>query len=89
MKTLEVPHDPIGTPFHQHWSTVDNLASPLYYPAMLAKYPGPVIAAVRAIAQAEPGCVAFHGLSRPDRARPLASPKMPVYLPRPLGVGDS
>ncbi len=72
MKTLEVPQDPIGTPFHQHWSKVDNLASPLYYPAMLAEYPGPVIAAVRAIAQAEPGCVAFHCAGGKDRTGLIA-----------------
>ena len=72
MKTLEVPQDPVGTPFHQHWSKVDNLASPLYYPAMLAEYPGPVIAAVRAIAQAEPGCVAFHCAGGKDRTGLIA-----------------
>lgn len=72
IRTLEVPQDPIGTPFHQHWSTIDNLASPLYYPAMLTTHPGPVVAVVRAIAHAEPGCVAFHCAGGKDRTGLIA-----------------
>lgn len=34
--TVRVPLDPVGTPFYEHWEKVDNLASPLYYPVMLA-----------------------------------------------------
>lgn len=60
IKTVAVPQDPIGTPFHQRWSAIDNLASPLYYPAMLNIHPEPIVVAVRAIAHAEPGCVVFH-----------------------------
>jgi len=72
IKTLEVPQDPIGTPFHRRWSTIDNLASPLYYPAMLTTHPGPVVAAVRATAHAEPGSVAFHCAGGKDRTGLIA-----------------
>jgi hypothetical protein len=57
---VHVPLDPAGTPFYERWKKIDNLASPLYFPAMLAEQPEPVITAVRAIATAAPGCVAFH-----------------------------
>src|SRR5262245_65249640 len=46
--TVQVPLDPIGTPFYEHWEKIDNLASPLYYPAMLAEHPEPAFTAVRA-----------------------------------------
>ena len=52
--TVQVPLDPVGTPFYEHWKKIDNLASPLYFPAMLAEHPEPVITAVRAIANAVP-----------------------------------
>jgi protein-tyrosine phosphatase len=70
--TVQVPLDPVGTPFYEHWQKIDNLASPLYFPAMLAEHPQPVIAAVRAIATAAPGCVAFHCASGKDRTGLLA-----------------
>ncbi|TDP93690.1 tyrosine-protein phosphatase [Labedaea rhizosphaerae] len=65
--TVQVPQDPVGTPFYEHWQKIDNLASPLYYPAMLAEHPRPVVAAARAIANAAPGCVAFHCAGGKDR----------------------
>jgi protein-tyrosine phosphatase len=65
--TVRAPLDPVGTPFHEHWSAIDNLASPLYFPAMLAEHPQPVLAAVREIANAAPGCVAIHCASGKDR----------------------
>ena len=70
--TVPVPQDPVGTPFYEHWKKIDNLASPLYFPAMLAEHPQPVIAAVRAIATAAPGCVAFHCAGGKDRTGLLA-----------------
>jgi hypothetical protein len=70
--TVRVPLDPVGTPFYQHWQKIDNLASPLYYPAMLAEHPGPVVAAVRAVANAAPGCVVFHCAGGKDRTGLLA-----------------
>ncbi len=70
--TVPVPQDPVGTPFYEHWSKIDSLASPLYFPAMLAEYPLRVIAAVRAIATAAPGCVLFHCAGGKDRTGLLA-----------------
>jgi protein-tyrosine phosphatase len=70
--TVQVPQDPVGTPFYEHWKKIDNLASPLYFPAMLAEHPEPVVAAVRAIANAEPGCVVFHCAGGKDRTGLLA-----------------
>jgi hypothetical protein len=70
--TVRVPLDPVGTPFYEHWEKIDNLASPLYYPAMLAEHPEPVITAVRAIAGAAPGCVMFHCAGGKDRTGLLA-----------------
>lgn len=70
--TVRVPLDPVGTPFYEHWKKIDNLASPLYFPAMLAEHPERVTAAVRAIANAEPGCVAFHCAGGKDRTGLLA-----------------
>ncbi|MCT2585254.1 tyrosine-protein phosphatase [Actinophytocola sp. S1-96] len=70
--TVRVPLDPVGTPFHEHWTTIDNLASPLYFPAMLAEHPEPVVTAVRAIANAAPGCVVFHCAGGKDRTGLLA-----------------
>jgi protein tyrosine/serine phosphatase len=70
--TVQVPLDPVGTPFYEHWKKIDNLASPLYFPAMLAEHPQPVITAVRAIASAAPGCVAFHCAGGKDRTGLLA-----------------
>ncbi|WP_051570735.1 tyrosine-protein phosphatase [Cryptosporangium arvum] len=65
--TVRVPLEPIGTPFYERWVPIDNLASPLYYPAMLAEHPEPVIAAVRAIATAAPGGVVIHCAGGKDR----------------------
>jgi protein-tyrosine phosphatase len=70
--TVHVPLDPVGTPFYEHWKKIDNLASPLYYPAQLAEHPERVIAAVRAIASAAPGCVVFHCAAGKDRTGLLA-----------------
>ena len=70
--TVRVPLDPVGTPFYEHWVKIDNLASPLYFPAMLADHPEPVITAVRAIADAAPGCVVFHCAGGKDRTGLLA-----------------
>jgi protein-tyrosine phosphatase len=70
--TVRVPLDPVGTPFYEHWQKIDNLASPLYFPAMLAELPEPVITAVRTIATAAPGCVVFHCASGKDRTGLLA-----------------
>ena len=70
--TVRVPMDPVGTPFYEHWQKIDNLASPLYFPAMLAQHPEGVIAGVRAIATAAPGCVVFHCASGKDRTGLLA-----------------
>jgi hypothetical protein len=67
ISTVHVPLDPVGTPFYEHWQKIDNLASPLYFPAMLAEHPERVIAAMRAIASAAPGCVVFHCASGKDR----------------------
>jgi protein-tyrosine phosphatase len=69
---VQVPLDPVGTPFYEHWEKIDNLASPLYFPAMLAEHPERVIAAVRAIARAAPGCVVFHCAGGKDRTGLLA-----------------
>jgi protein-tyrosine phosphatase len=70
--TVQVPLDPVGTPFYEHWTKIDNLASPLYFPAMLAEHPERVVAAVRAIANAVPGCVVFHCAAGKDRTGLLA-----------------
>ena len=70
--TVHVPQDPVGTPFYEHWAEIDSLSSPLYFPAMLAEYPERVVAAVRAIANAAPGCVVFHCAGGKDRTGLLA-----------------
>ncbi len=70
--TVRVPLEPVGTPFYEHWEKIDNLASPLYYPAMLAEQSERVIAAVRAISAAAPGCVLFHCSGGKDRTGLLA-----------------
>jgi protein-tyrosine phosphatase len=70
--TVRIPLDPVGTPFYDHWQKIDNLASPLYYPAMLAEHPERMVAAVRAIATAAPGCVVFHCAAGKDRTGLLA-----------------
>jgi protein-tyrosine phosphatase len=72
ISTVQVPLDPVGTPFYEHWKTIDNLSSPLCFPAMLAEHPEPVITAVRAIATAAPGCVVFHCAGGKDRTGLLA-----------------
>ena len=70
--TVRVPLDPVATPFYERWTKIDSFASPLYFPAMLAEHPEPVIAAVRAIASAAPGCVVFHCAGGKDRTGLLA-----------------
>lgn len=70
--TVRVPLEPVGTPFYERWQKIDNLASPLYFPAMLVEHPQPVVAAVRAIANAAPGCVVFHCAGGKDRTGLLA-----------------
>jgi hypothetical protein len=70
--TAQVPLDPVGTPFYERWQKIDNLGSPLYYPAMLTEHPEPVVTAVRAIANAAPGCVVFHCAGGRDRTGLLA-----------------
>ncbi|WP_018254357.1 tyrosine-protein phosphatase [Salinispora mooreana] len=70
--TVQVPLEPVGTPFYAHWEKIDNLASPLYYPAMLAEQSERVIAAVRAISTAASGCVLFHCSGGKDRTGLLA-----------------
>jgi protein-tyrosine phosphatase len=70
--TVQVPLEPVGTPFYERWEKIDDLASPLYYPAMLAEHPELVISAVRAVAQAAPGCVVFHCFGGKDRTGLLA-----------------
>lgn len=70
--TVRVPLDPVGTPFHEHWMRIDKLSTPLYYRALLAEHPELVIAAVRAIATAVPGCVVFHCAGGKDRTGLLA-----------------
>ena len=70
--TVHVPQDPVGTPFYEYWKKIDCLASPLYFPAMLAEHPEPVVSAVRAIASAAPGCVVFHCAGGKDRTGLLA-----------------
>ncbi|WP_194924961.1 tyrosine-protein phosphatase [Catenulispora pinisilvae] len=71
--TVRVPLDPEpGTAFHDRWAPIDNLATPLYLPALLAEYPDRVIAAVQAIATAAPGCVVFHCAGGKDRSGLIA-----------------
>lgn len=70
--TVYAPQDPVGTPFYEQWKKIDSLASPLYYPAMLVEHPEPVVTAVRAIANAAPGCVVFHCAGGKDRTGLLA-----------------
>lgn len=72
MTTVRVPLEPVGTPFYDHWEKIDNLASPLYYPAMLAEQSERVTAAVRAVSTAAPGCVLFHCSGGKDRTGLLA-----------------
>ncbi|ACU70608.1 protein tyrosine/serine phosphatase [Catenulispora acidiphila DSM 44928] len=70
---VRVPLDPEpGTAFHDHWTPIDNMATPLYLPALLAEYPDRVVAAVRAIATAAPGCVVFHCSGGKDRSGLIA-----------------
>ncbi|MET7281102.1 tyrosine-protein phosphatase [Kribbella sp. NPDC005582] len=65
---VRVPQDPArDTAFYKHWSRLDNLASPLYFPALLAEYPQVIVAAARAIANAAPGGVVIHCASGKDR----------------------
>ncbi|NUR31519.1 MAG: tyrosine-protein phosphatase [Catenulispora sp.] len=72
MTAVRTPLDPVGTPFYDHWLPIDNLATPLYFPALLAEHPERVVAAVKAIADATPGGVMFHCASGKDRTGLLA-----------------
>jgi protein-tyrosine phosphatase len=67
LTTIRVPVEPVGTPFYQRWDAIDGLASPLYYPALLAEHPDRVVAAIRAVATAAPGGVLVHCASGKDR----------------------
>lgn len=58
--------------FYEHWQKIDNQASPLYFPALLVEHPRLVVTAVRAIANASPGCVVFHCAGGKDRTGLLA-----------------
>jgi protein-tyrosine phosphatase len=69
---VQAPLDPVGTPFYERWKKIDNLSSPLYFPALLAEHPELVVTAVRAIANAAPGCVVFHCAGGKDRTGLLA-----------------
>lgn len=70
--TMRVPLDPVGTPFYERWQGIDHLATPLHYPALLAEHPEPVVAVVRAIADAPPGCVVIHCAGGKDRTGLIA-----------------
>ncbi|HVX42385.1 MAG TPA: tyrosine-protein phosphatase [Mycobacteriales bacterium] len=70
--TVRAPLNPIGTPFYERWKAIDNLGSPLYFPGLLQDHPQLVIAAVRAIARADAGCVVFHCAGGKDRTGLLA-----------------
>ncbi|MBE8515977.1 tyrosine-protein phosphatase [Amycolatopsis sp. H6(2020)] len=67
LTNVHAPLDPVSTSFYEQWTKIDNLGSPLYYSAMLVEHPEPVVAAVRAIANAAPGCVVFHCAGGKDR----------------------
>lgn len=70
--TVQSPLNPIATPFYERWKLIDNLGSPLYFPALLVEHPELVVTAVRAIAGAAPGCVVFHCAGGKDRTGLLA-----------------
>jgi hypothetical protein len=70
--TVQTPLDPVGTPFYEQWAKIDNLASPLYFTALLVEHPELVVTAVRAIANAAPGGVVFHCAGGKDRTGLLA-----------------
>lgn len=72
IRTVYAPLNPIGTPFYERWKGIDNLGSPLYYPALLGEHPELVVTAVRAVAAAAPGCVVFHCAGGKDRTGLLA-----------------
>jgi len=59
-------------PVYENWTKIDNLASPLYYPAMLAEYRGGVVTAVRAIANAAQD--AWCSTARAARTEPACWP---------------
>jgi protein-tyrosine phosphatase len=84
--TVPVPLEPVGTPFYERWEKIDNLASPLYFPALLAEHPDPVVAAVRAIANAAPGCVVFHCAGGKDRTGLLALVLLALAGARPQEI---
>ncbi|GAB3669331.1 tyrosine-protein phosphatase [Actinocorallia lasiicapitis] len=69
---VHTPLDPVGTPFYERWLKIDGLGTPLHYQALLAEHPERVVAALRAIADAAPGCVAFHCAGGKDRTGLLA-----------------
>lgn len=71
--TVRVPIDPEpGTPFYEHWAPIDNLATPLYLPALLAEYPERITAAIKAVADAGPGGVVIHCSGGKDRTGLIA-----------------
>ncbi|TDD45068.1 tyrosine-protein phosphatase [Kribbella antibiotica] len=68
LTVVQVPQDPAtDTPFYKHWSQLDSLSSPLYFPALLTEYPEVIVAAARAITNAPPGGVVIHCASGKDR----------------------
>lgn len=70
--SVRAPLDPVGTPFYEHWNKIDKLGSPLHYSALLEQHPELVVTAVRAVANAGPGCVVFHCAGGKDRTGLLA-----------------
>ena len=71
--TVRVPLDPEpGTPFHDRWAPIDNLATPLYFPALRGEYADRVTASLKSVFDAAPGCVVFHCSGGKDRSGLLA-----------------
>lgn len=70
--SVRAPLDPVGTPFYEQWNRIDKLGSPLHYSALLEQHPELVVTAVRAMANAEPGCIVFHCAGGKDRTGLLA-----------------
>ncbi|PPK63857.1 tyrosine-protein phosphatase [Actinokineospora auranticolor] len=64
--TVRTPLEPVGTPFLEHWQPIDGLASPLYYPAMLAEHPERVTTTVHSLTM--PDYLLDNGLSTTELA---------------------
>ncbi|RJQ79717.1 tyrosine-protein phosphatase [Pseudonocardiaceae bacterium YIM PH 21723] len=67
VRTIRIPLEPVGTPFFEHWTAIDGLASPLSYPAMLTEYGSRVLSVISTIIDAPPGAVAVHCSAGRDR----------------------